>query len=79
MRQGLVFSQVPRFLADPYLRRGDIVRVLEDHEPEPWTLFPYRRSMVPYQGASGFRSMNWRPASLTVWKVVDGDEFGNLP
>lgn len=47
VKEGLVFAQAPSFLADPLLKTGEIVRVLEDYEPEPWVLYLYRPQRGP--------------------------------
>jgi len=46
---GLGFGQIVEPLAEPWIRSGHLVRVLERHEPEPWPIYVYRvqRSPVP--------------------------------
>ncbi|MEQ5809160.1 LysR family transcriptional regulator [Alteromonas sp. NFXS44] len=44
---GLVFAQVPGFLANKEIRSGKLMRVLNEFDPEPWTLFIYRPQRGP--------------------------------
>jgi DNA-binding transcriptional LysR family regulator len=37
----------PRYVAEPWLRSGHLVRVLERHEPEPWPIYVYRVQRAP--------------------------------
>lgn len=34
-------------MAEPWLRSGHLVRVLERHEPEPWPIYVYRVQRAP--------------------------------
>ncbi|MFK0088639.1 LysR family transcriptional regulator [Pseudomonas sp. NPDC090755] len=44
---GLTFSQMPSFLAGPYIADGRLVPVLAALEPEPWDLYVYRPQRGP--------------------------------
>lgn len=46
---GLGFGQIVAPLAEPGLKSGQLVRVLERHDPEPWPIYVYRvqRAHVP--------------------------------
>lgn len=44
---GVVFAQVPSFLANNELINQNLVRVLDEFDPEPWTLFIYRPQRGP--------------------------------
>lgn len=44
---GLVYSQLPGYLALPYLREGRLIAVLPEYAPPPWTLFVYRPQQAP--------------------------------
>lgn len=44
---GLVFAQVPSFLANKELNNKTLLRVLKEYDPEPWTLFIYRPQRGP--------------------------------
>ncbi|MDY0743704.1 LysR family transcriptional regulator [Paucibacter sp. R3-3] len=46
---GLAFGQIVAPLADPWIASGQLVRVLERHDPTPWPVYVYRvqRSPVP--------------------------------
>ncbi|MDE2584529.1 MAG: LysR family transcriptional regulator [Betaproteobacteria bacterium] len=47
VRAGLGFGQVVSLLTIPLLRRGELVRVLPELEPEPWNLYVYRPQQGP--------------------------------
>lgn len=44
---GLGFAQLVAPLAEPWLKSGQLVRVLERHDPEPWPIYVYRVQRVP--------------------------------
>lgn len=44
---GLVFSQMPSFLADPHIAAGRLVPVLTELEPDPWDIYVYRPQRGP--------------------------------
>ncbi|MGJ7493344.1 LysR family transcriptional regulator [Variovorax sp. ZT4R33] len=44
---GLGFAQMVAPLAEPWLKSGHLVRVLERHDPEPWPIFVYRVQRAP--------------------------------
>jgi DNA-binding transcriptional LysR family regulator len=44
---GLVYGQLPGYLALPYLRDGRLIAVLPEYAPQPWTLFVYRPQQAP--------------------------------
>jgi DNA-binding transcriptional LysR family regulator len=44
---GLGFGQVESYLAQPLLRAGKVVSVLEDLAPEPWPVYVYRPQRGP--------------------------------
>jgi len=47
VQAGLGFGQVVSLLTIPPLRRGELVRVLPEVEPEPWNLYVYRPQRGP--------------------------------
>jgi DNA-binding transcriptional LysR family regulator len=46
---GVAYGQVPDYLAEPLLRAGRLVALLQDQAPPPWDICVYRpqRSPVP--------------------------------
>jgi DNA-binding transcriptional LysR family regulator len=44
---GIGFGQLPIYLAEPYLRAGRLVPVLQDQAPPPWEMFIYRPQQGP--------------------------------
>jgi len=44
---GLGFCQMVAPLAEPWLKTGKLVRVLERHDPEPWPIYVYRVQRAP--------------------------------
>ncbi|MCQ4320840.1 substrate binding domain-containing protein [Stutzerimonas stutzeri] len=44
---GLVYAQLPAYLALPYLHDGRLTAVLPEHAPPPWSLFLYRPQQAP--------------------------------
>lgn len=44
---GLAYGQIAAYFAEPLIAARKLVRVLEDHEPEPWTLYVYRPQRAP--------------------------------
>lgn len=44
---GLGFAQLVAPLAEPWLKSGHLVRVLERHDPEPWPIYVYRVQRAP--------------------------------
>ena len=44
---GLGFGQIVAHLAEPWIQSGQLVRVLQKHEPEPWPIYVYRVQRAP--------------------------------
>lgn len=44
---GIAFAQLPDFLADPHIKAGRLVAVLQDFETEPWDIYIYRPQRGP--------------------------------
>ena len=44
---GLGFGQIVSYLAQPLLRTGKVVSVLDEHAPEPWPVYVYRPQRGP--------------------------------
>ena len=44
---GLGFAQLIAPLAEPWIKSGQLVRVLERHDPEPWPIYVYRVQRAP--------------------------------
>lgn len=44
---GIGYGQIPSHLAEPYIRSGRLVTVLDEYQPEPWDLYVYRPQRGP--------------------------------
>lgn len=45
--EGIGFGQLPAYLAQPLLRTGRLVTLLDHEAPEPWSLYVYRAQRTP--------------------------------
>ncbi|MDB5761524.1 MAG: transcriptional regulator, LysR family [Herminiimonas sp.] len=44
---GIGYGQIPSYLAEPYIRSGRLVTVLDEYQPDPWDLYVYRPQRGP--------------------------------
>ena len=44
---GIAFAQLPDFLADPHIKAGRLVAVMQELETEPWDIYIYRPQRGP--------------------------------